>query len=649
VPYDTQLAAYRQDIQTAAHAAISGTGTAPDLRAGYTFTLADQSGAGLGGSYVVTSVHHAGFIRVTNGVSTLFYGNTFQVIPAALAYRPPLTTPKPHAEPCTAQVVGAGGEEIFTDKYGRVQVQYSWDHRGSTTAFMPVANLWAGANHGAIFLPRIGDEVLVSFIQGDPDQPVIIGSLYNAANMPPFTLPASKTQSGFVTSSSLGGNGFNEFMFEDKAGAEQIVLHAQRDFSLTVLNNWTANIGGSLSLTAGTQISLNSPVSVAGDVTASGTFGGNGSGLTSLTAANLTGALPAISGANLTSLNASQLTSGAVPLARLPATSFWQTGGNSGTTAGLNYLGTSDSQPLELHVNTQRALRLEFVSGTGSPNVIGGSPDNFVDAGTFGDVIAGGGATNSFGGTYTNHIASQANMSVIAGGGQNLIQANDPFSVIGGGSYNTIQTSCYNSIIAGGVNNTNTGPFATIPGGEYNIAGTNSFAAGFNARATNSGAFVWSDGTGTLTTSTNNNSVTMRASGGFRLFSGTANSTYAYLAPGSGSWTSLSDRAVKEHFEKVNSLAVLDRVAALPVNTWNYKTQPADIRHIGPTAQDFKAAFAVGETDTGISVVDEGGVALAAIQGLNQKLNEKNAEIQDLKTRLEKLEQLMNSKLEQNQ
>jgi hypothetical protein len=371
--------------------------------------------------------------------------------------------------------------------------------------------------------------------------------------------------------------------------------------------------------------------------------------LTSLTAANLTGALPAISGANLTSLNASQLTSGAVPLARLPATSFWQTGGNSGTTAGLNYLGTSDSQPLELHVNTQRALRLEFVSGTGSPNVIGGSPDNFVDAGTFGDVIAGGGATNSFGGTYTNHIASQANMSVIAGGGQNLIQANDPFSVIGGGSYNTIQTSCYNSIIAGGVNNTNTGPFATIPGGEYNIAGTNSFAAGFNARATNSGAFVWSDGTGTLTTSTNNNSVTMRASGGFRLFSGTANSTYAYLAPGSGSWTSLSDRAVKEHFEKVNSLAVLDRVAALPVNTWNYKTQPADIRHIGPTAQDFKAAFAVGETDTGISVVDEGGVALAAIQGLNQKLNEKNAEIQDLKTRLEKLEQLMNSKLEQNQ
>ena len=262
VPYDAQLAAYRQGIQTAAHAAIRGTGTAPDLRAGYTFTLADQSGAGLGGSYVVTSVHHAGFIRVTNGVSIFFYGNAFQVVPANLAYRPPLKTPRPHAEPCTAQVTVPAGEEIWPDKYGRIKVLFNWDrispNNDSSSEWVPVASPWAGANWGMIFLPRVGDEVLVSFIQGDPDQPVIIGSLYDSANLPPFTLPANKTQSGFLTSSSKGGAGFNELMFEDKAGGEQILLHAQKDFNLTVLNNLsqtvngnlTANVGGSLSLAA---------------------------------------------------------------------------------------------------------------------------------------------------------------------------------------------------------------------------------------------------------------------------------------------------------------------------------------------------------------------------------------------------------------
>jgi hypothetical protein len=108
----------------------------------------------------------------------------------------------------------------------------------------------------------------------------------------------------------------------------------------------------------------------------------------------------------------------------------------------------------------------------------------------------------------------------------------------------------------------------------------------------------------------------------------------------------MSDRNVKENFQSVSALEVLDRVATLPVATWNYKTQPASIRHIGPTAQDFKAAFAVGETDTGISTVDEGGVALAAIQGLNQKLNaklnEKDSEIQTLKQQNDSLAERLN-------
>ena len=174
-----------------------------------------------------------------------------------------------------------------------------------------------------------------------------------------------------------------------------------------------------------------------------------------------------------------------------------------------------------------------------------------------------------------------------------------------------------------------------LAGGQY------SFAAGFFAQATNDGAFVWSDGSGTITSSTANNQFVARASGGFLLYSSTGN-TGASLAPGGGSWSSLSDRNAKENFQAVDPQAVLAKVAALPVTTWNYKTQAPTIRHIGPMAQDFHAAFALGEDDTHIPTIDEEGVALAAIQGLNQKLDEKDAEIHNLKQQNESLAQRLN-------
>jgi len=161
------------------------------------------------------------------------------------------------------------------------------------------------------------------------------------------------------------------------------------------------------------------------------------------------------------------------------------------------------------------------------------------------------------------------------------------------------------------------------------------------------GSFVWNDN-GTLNDlySSGANTVTMHATGGYQLYSG--DSSGVSLAAGSGSWTSMSDRNAKENFAPVDPGAVLRKVAALPMTTWNYKSQAASIRHIGPMAQDFKAAFAVGESDKGITTIDSEGVALAAIQGLNQKLEEKDAqiqaqstEIQDLKARLERLEQLI--------
>jgi hypothetical protein len=149
--------------------------------------------------------------------------------------------------------------------------------------------------------------------------------------------------------------------------------------------------------------------------------------------------------------------------------------------------------------------------------------------------------------------------------------------------------------------------------------------------------------------------VTFRAAGGVRLFSDTNATTGVYLAPGSGSWTALSDRRAKENFRSMDTIDVLERVARLPVQTWNYRSQDATVRHLGPTAQDFKTAFGLGESDTGITAVDADGVALAAIQGLNRKvedearalreaLRSRDAEIQALKEAVAQLKELVSSR-----
>jgi hypothetical protein len=313
-------------------------------------------------------------------------------------------------------------------------------------------------------------------------------------------------------------------------------------------------------------------------------------------------------------------------------------------------------------------------------SVVGGGENNNIGTNSLYTTIAGGRINDVgdrtdyvvIGGGIDNNIGNGSLACVIAGGGQNKIGSNAVYStlhaaygVIGGGSHNDIATDSFGCVIAGGGENnigTNVdhgticgGIFnviarnsdhATIPGGFRNFATNRAFAAGTQAKANHSGAFVWADDSPTFfevieVRSTNNNSVTMRAAGGFRLFSNSGATIGAYLAPGSGSWTAFSDRNMKENFQPVNTRTVLDKVAALPLSTWNYKAQTNGVRHIGPMAQDFKAAFAVGETDTGITTVDADGVALAAIQGLNQKLEEQRAENVKLKERLARLERLM--------
>src|SRR5208337_118386 len=198
----------------------------------------------------------------------------------------------------------------------------------------------------------------------------------------------------------------------------------------------------------------------------------------------------------------------------------------------------------------------------------------------------------------------------------------------------------YGSVISGGAYNTNTGDYAIIAGGEYNVAGQYAFAAGDHAQALNNSSFVWGDGSAT-TTSTANNQFMARASGGFVFYTGSG-SAGAQLAAGTTSWTALSDRNAKKNFQPVDTVAVLDKLAAIPIQQWNYKWEKdSDVPNIGPMAQDFIHAFYPGRDDKGISTLEFDGVELAAIQGLNQKLNEKDAEIQELKSRLAALEEIV--------
>ena len=229
---------------------IHGAGNCRNLVSGHRFDLERHFNAD--GQYVVTSIAHsarqAGDYRSNGG--EFHYYNTFTCIPSALPYRPQRMTPKPVVQGSqTAVVVGPSGEEIFVDKYGRVKVQFHWDREGKadekSSCWIRVAQNWAGKRWGAVFIPRIGHEVIVDFLEGDPDQPIIVGSVYNASEMPPYELPGEKTKSTIKTRSSKGEGvqGFNELRFEDKKGDEQIFIHGEKDLDVRIKNDRREWIG----------------------------------------------------------------------------------------------------------------------------------------------------------------------------------------------------------------------------------------------------------------------------------------------------------------------------------------------------------------------------------------------------------------------
>ncbi len=202
------------------------------------------------GDVFITRVQHKGSNGdYVSGESEATYENTFEAIPISTPYRPPRRTPWPRvAGAHVGTVVGPQGEEIYTDKHGRVQVVFKWDLENSTklerSCWIRVAQSFAGQQFGMVFLPRIGHEVIVDFLDGNPDNPVVVGSLYNSANLPPWPLPANKTQSGVRTKSTLqgGAENYNELRFEDKKGNEQIYVQAEKDLDTLVKNDETRKV-----------------------------------------------------------------------------------------------------------------------------------------------------------------------------------------------------------------------------------------------------------------------------------------------------------------------------------------------------------------------------------------------------------------------
>jgi type VI secretion system secreted protein VgrG len=269
----------RMQAEAAQAVRIQSESNCVHLVAGHKFTL-DESDATTGfkgkGDYVLTEVHHDGNADVdhrTGDAAKFSYTNSIQCIPMQIEFKPERITPKPTLQGMqSATVVGPSGEEIFTDKYGRVKVQFRWDRDGKNDAnsscWLRVASSWAGKQWGMVNIPRIGQEVIVGFLEGDPDWPIVLGSVYNPNTMPPYALPENKTQSGIKTRSSTGGSpdNFNEIRFEDKKGSEMLTLHAEKDQEIIVENDKSEKVGHDETITIGNNrtetVGLNQSITI---------------------------------------------------------------------------------------------------------------------------------------------------------------------------------------------------------------------------------------------------------------------------------------------------------------------------------------------------------------------------------------------------
>ena len=255
VPTEAQrLADLRMEMNEGEGVLVEGSSSFAAFTPGFKISVSSKSFQEISGSYVLTSVQHSGRqmppYLADDNYEQGSYHNRFTCVPATAPLHPARTTPKPSVQgPQSARVVDESSngatEEIWPDKYGRVRVRFPWDRKGVYSCWVRVAQPRAGKSWGHIWIPRVGDEVLIAFLEGDPDCPVIVGSLYNADNPVPYTLPDNKTQSGIKTRSSPKGgtDNFNEIRFEDKKGSEELFVQAEKDYNVNVKNDRTTKIG----------------------------------------------------------------------------------------------------------------------------------------------------------------------------------------------------------------------------------------------------------------------------------------------------------------------------------------------------------------------------------------------------------------------
>jgi len=248
-----RLAQIRLEEQKTFEEMAQGGSNCPRLIPGFMFDLSGHDFSELDKQYVAVIVEHNGsqfhVLGEKSGIGGDFsYSNEFTAIPAAVTLRPGRAIEKPIIQGLqTATVVGPKGEEIYTDEWGRVKVQFHWDRLGQdddkSSCWLRTAQAWGGGGWGAQFIPRVGDEVLVDFMEGDPDWPIIVGSVYNEANQPLYDLKNNKTQSGIKTRSYPDGPGFNELRFEDKKGEEHVYLQGEKDWNILIKNDKGQNVG----------------------------------------------------------------------------------------------------------------------------------------------------------------------------------------------------------------------------------------------------------------------------------------------------------------------------------------------------------------------------------------------------------------------
>ena len=268
---EARLDALRNDANTAA-----GTSNRADFAPGAKLPLEGHDNQSFNREWLITGVVHEGeqpqAMEEEGGSGATTYHNTFQAIPADKTWRPELPNRPVMDGPQMAIVTGPAGEEIHCDEHGRVKVRFPWDRYSkndeNSSAWLRVSQGWAGGQYGFMALPRIGHEVIVSFLDGDPDQPIITGRTYHATNTPPYSLPEHKTRTTLKTKTHKG-EGSNELRFEDEAGEEQIYVHAQKDLDLLTENNRTEVVNNDSHLTVGnnrhTHVKANDDLTVAGE------------------------------------------------------------------------------------------------------------------------------------------------------------------------------------------------------------------------------------------------------------------------------------------------------------------------------------------------------------------------------------------------